>query len=103
MAGSYYPPGRRRLQYASDATLTGCAGPIRVGSVRRRLSYFLICTRYKANRSLIITTNRPYGEWDKTFANDNVIASAITDRLVHHSRTFILTGESRRLHEHQSA
>ena len=86
-----------------DLLLVDELGFVGMDQLQADIFFQLICTRYEANRSLIITPNRPYGEWDKTFANDNVIASAITDRLVHRSRTFILTGESRRLHEHQSA
>lgn len=84
-----------------DLLLVDELGFVGMDQLQADIFFQLICTRYEAGRSLIITTNRPYGEWDKTFANDNAIASAITDRLVHRSRTFILTGESRRLHEHQ--
>ena len=44
----------------------------------------LIADRYE-NRSLLITSNQPFSEWDSIFP-DNMMAVAAIDRLVHHSR-----------------
>lgn len=57
----------------------------------------LICSRYEKG-SIIITSNRSYSEWDKIFS-EPVIASAILDRLLHHSITINIRGESYRLKE----
>ena len=43
-----------------------------------------------------------YGEWGSIF-QDNVIASAILDRLLHHSHTVNIKGESYRLKEKRKA
>jgi len=43
----------------------------------------LIADRYE-NKSLIITSNQPFGDWDQIFP-DNIMAVAAIDRLVHHS------------------
>ena len=47
--------------------------------------------------STIITTNRPYKEWTKTFANDSVMTSAVLDRIMHHCETVIVEGSSYRM------
>jgi DNA replication protein DnaC len=47
---------------------------------------------------MILTSNKSYGDWGTIFS-DNVIASAILDRLLHHSTTINIKGESYRLKE----
>lgn len=54
----------------------------------------LIAKRYET-RSTIITTNISFSKWGDTF-NDNVIATAILDRLLHHSHVFQIDGPSYR-------
>jgi DNA replication protein DnaC len=57
----------------------------------------LVSRRYEGG-SIIITSNRSLGAWGKVF-DDQVVASAILDRLRHHSITVNLKGESYRLRE----
>ena len=47
-------------------------------------------------RSLIITTNKDFTSWHEFFFDDNV-AVPLVDRIIHHSRIFMLGGESYRL------
>ena len=47
--------------------------------------------------STIITTNRPYKKWARTFANDATLTSAVLDRVGHHCETVIIEGKSYRL------
>jgi len=61
----------------------------------------LISERYERG-SMILTSNKGYGEWGSIF-QDNVIASAILDRLLHHSHTLNIKGESYRLKEKRKA
>lgn len=61
------------------------------------LFFQLISKRYE-KASIIITSNKGFGEWGTIF-DDTVIASAILDRLLHHSTTFNISGESYRLRE----
>ena len=58
----------------------------------------VIKTRYE-RRSIILTSNRNFEEWDKLFG-DQVPASAILDRLLHHAHIFKLTGESYRIKQY---
>ncbi len=61
------------------------------------LFFQLISKKYE-HTSIIITSNKPFSDWGSVF-NDDVIASAIIDRLVHHSHIFKITGNSYRVKE----
>ena len=66
--------------------------------IDRETSYVffqLIAARYE-KRSTILTTNQPFSKWGDVFG-DNVIASAIIDRLVHHCEIIKISGLSYRL------
>lgn len=47
-------------------------------------------------RSLIITSNLEFSQWNTVFG-DNRLTAALVDRLIHHSHIVILSGESYRL------
>ena len=57
----------------------------------------LISRRYEKS-SIILTSNKSYGEWGEIF-RDHVIAAAVLDRILHHSTTINIKGESYRLKE----
>jgi len=61
------------------------------------LFFQLVSRRYERG-SIIITSNQSLGAWGEVFG-DAVIASAILDRLLHHSITINIKGESFRLKE----
>lgn len=52
----------------------------------------IISKRYEKG-SLIITTNKPLEKWGEIF-DDNILAGAILDRIVHHSVIIKLSGQS---------
>ncbi len=58
--------------------------------------FFRLVSYLYEYRSVIITSNRLFNEWGATF-NDNVIATAILDRLLHHAQTVTMLGDSFRL------
>lgn len=60
------------------------------------LLFQVISNRYECG-SIILTTNLAFRDWGKIFNNDNVLASAIVDRLVHHSDMVKIEGESYRV------
>jgi len=59
------------------------------------LLFQLVSTRYEKG-SIILTSNKSYLEWGDFFP-DEAIAAAILDRLLHHSRTIKINGQSYRL------
>lgn len=56
--------------------------------------FVLLAERYE-QRSLVITSNLPFSQWDKVF-KDTMTTMAAVDRLVHHSTVLELNGESYR-------
>jgi len=62
--------------------------------------FTLMAERYE-RRSLVITSNLVFGEWDRIFKNPMTTAAAI-DRLVHHSAILEFSGRSKRADEAES-
>jgi DNA replication protein DnaC len=65
------------------------------------LFFQLVARRYERG-SLLITSNRAIGEWGAVFG-DAVVATAILDRLLHHSHVITIRGDSYRLREKRRA
>lgn len=65
--------------------------------------FFQLISRRYEKGSILLTSNKSYGDWGSIFARDHVIASAILDRLLHHSTTINIRGESYRLKEKRRA
>lgn len=61
------------------------------------LFFQLVSRRYERG-SLLVTSNRSVGEWGTVFG-DPVVATAILDRLLHHSQVLTIRGDSYRLRE----
>jgi len=61
----------------------------------------LVSRRYRKG-SIIVTSNKSYGEWGDIFA-DQVLAAAVLDRLLHFSTTLNIRGQSYRLREKRRA
>ena len=70
-------------------------GYMPIGRQEANLLFQLISIRYEKG-SIILTSNYNFDEWGKIF-EDNVVASAIIDRLVHHAKIFYNNGSSYRL------
>jgi DNA replication protein DnaC len=61
------------------------------------LFFQLVSRRYERG-SMLITSNRSVGEWGTVFG-DAVVATAILDRLLHHTHVITIRGDSYRLRE----
>ena len=59
------------------------------------LMFMLVARRYE-RASLIVTSNKPFSAWGEIFG-DEVTATAMIDRLVHHAEILSLKGDSYRL------
>jgi len=64
--------------------------------------FFRLVTRRYEKASTILTSNKSYSDWGEIFG-DQVIATAILDRLLHHATTVNIKGESYRLKEKRKA
>ena len=61
----------------------------------------MISARYERD-SVILTSNKGFAEWGGVLG-DPVVATAILDRLLHHSHVLNIRGESYRLREKKRA
>ena len=62
------------------------------------LLFDIVSRRYE-EKSTLVTTNRPFAEWNEVFPSASCVVSLV-DRLVHHSEILSIEGESYRLKEH---
>lgn len=58
--------------------------------------FFQLITKRYTNKSTIVTTNMPFSRWGEVFS-DNTLASAVLDRLLHHSHIIRISGNSYRI------
>lgn len=65
-------------------------------------SLFRLLARRYERGAVIITSNKGFADWGEIFS-DSVLATAILDRLLHHSTTINIKGESFRLKEKRKA
>lgn len=65
------------------------------------LFFRLVARRYE-RASIILTSNKSFVDWGEIFS-DPVLATAILDRLLHHSTTINIKGESYRLKKKRKA
>jgi len=70
-------------------------GHFKMDKEKESIFFQLIRQKYEKN-SLIITTNLPLGKWDEIFTS-KLAATAVLDRLLHHSHTISITGDSYRV------
>jgi DNA replication protein DnaC len=66
------------------------------------LFFRLVSHRYERG-SILITTNKGIGDWPEILAGDEVLATAILDRLLHRSHVVNIKGRSYRLRDLEQA
>lgn len=64
--------------------------------------FFQIVSERYERGSILLTSNKSFGAWGDIFS-DTVLATAILDRLLHHSSTVNIKGESYRIKEKKKA
>jgi len=67
---------------------------------RSGLMQKVLLPRYNHRRSTIITSNIPWEGWGD-YLDDHLGATALLDRLIHHSHVIVINGPSWRDHEHR--
>lgn len=70
-------------------------GYLPVDKLGAELLFQVLAGRYE-KASTVITTNRAYRDWGKTFADDNAMTAAVLDRVTHHCETIVIIGDSYR-------
>jgi DNA replication protein DnaC len=57
------------------------------------LMFQVVAARYESG-SIVITTNRTFREWGTIFNDDNTLATAIIDRLMHHGEPIVIDAKT---------
>ena len=94
------PEGRRRKLRGSANVGLLCideVGYLSFDDKAADLLYEVINRRYE-RKSVIVTTNRPFKEWNEVFPNATCIATLL-DRLLHHADVTVIEGNSYRVRE----
>lgn len=71
-------------------------GYMPIDKEQANLLFQLVSSRYERG-SMVLTSNYGFEDWGEIFADDQVVASAIIDRLVHHAHIFVINGNSFRM------
>jgi DNA replication protein DnaC len=92
---------RMKVYLAPKVLVIDEMGYLPMDDLGATIFFQLISARYERG-SIILTSNKSYGEWGGIFG-DPIIATAILDRLLHHSTTINIRGESYRLKDRRRA
>lgn len=93
---------RMRVYLRARLLIIDEVGYLSLNQEEASLFFQIISKRYERG-SVILTSNKSFGQWAEVMAGDVTIASAILDRLLHHSTTVNIKGESYRLKEKKKA
>lgn len=92
---------RMRLYLRPKVLIVDEVGYLPLDPMGATIFFQLVSARYERG-SIILTSNKSYTDWGAVFG-DQTIAAAILDRLLHHSTTINIRGESYRLKERKRA
>lgn len=90
---------QRRLKYFArpDVLVIDEVGYLSYGNRHADLLFDIISRRYE-HKSTIVTTNKPFTQWEDVFPNAACVVSLV-DRLIHHALMITIDGESYRMKE----
>jgi DNA replication protein DnaC len=90
---------RRLRRYTSPRLLAiDEVGYLSYDSRYADLLFEVVTRRYEQRRSILLTTNKVFGEWNQVFPNASCVGTLI-DRLLHRAEIIALEGKSYRLKE----
>ncbi len=92
---------RMRVYLAPKVLIVDEMGYLPLDEMGATIFFQLVSARYERG-SIILTSNKSYSDWGSIFG-DPIIATAILDRLLHHSTTINIRGESYRLKDRRRA
>ena len=92
---------RMKVYLAPKVLIIDEMGYLPLDELGATIFFQLVSARYERG-SIILTSNKSYGDWGGIFG-DPIIATAILDRLLHHSTTLNIRGESYRLKDRRRA
>ena len=99
--GSEAAPARMRVLLRPKLLVIDEVGYLPLDRKAANWFFELVSRRYEKG-SIVLTSNKSYGDWATLFP-EIAIASAILDRLLHHSTTINIRGDSYRLKDKRRA
>jgi DNA replication protein DnaC len=92
---------RRRLRFSTrpQVLVIDEIGYTRLTSRQGQLLFELVNARYGAAGSLLLTSNKSFGEWGPLLG-DEILAGAVLDRLLHRAEVLTINGPSYRMKDH---
>lgn len=78
-------------------------GYLSFDATQASLLFQVISRRYEKSQSIVLTSNKAFGQWADVFAGDAIMASAALDRLLHRCTVVNIRGESFRLKDRRRA
>lgn len=98
------PPSRLRRRKYNNVSLVIIDEVGFAVMSREEASLFFRLVSYRYGRgSILITTNKGIRDWPEVLAGDEILATAILDRLLHHSHVLNIKGRSYRLRDLERA
>ncbi len=88
-------PGKGRSYYKSSLVIVDEVGYTPIDRQECNLFFQFVATRYE-KASTVITSNKAFSDWAELL-QDQIIVTAILDRLLHHSVVITINGNSYRL------
>lgn len=76
-------------------------GYTRLSETQARQFFELVAARYE-HGSMILTSNTSFAHWGQLLGGDEVLATALLDRLLHHAEVLAISGRSYRMKERQA-
>jgi DNA replication protein DnaC len=90
-------PSKLRTFIQPSLLIVDEVGYLPVSKEGANFLFQIVSKRYETG-SIILTSNKSFSDWGEVLG-DNIIASAILDRLLHHSTVFNIKGDSYRLRD----
>ncbi len=76
-------------------------GYTRLSEAQARQFFELVAARYE-HGSLLLTSNTSFAQWGQLLGGDEILATALLDRLLHHAEVIAISGRSYRMKERQA-
>ncbi len=91
-----------RVITRADLFILDEVGYLPLESADATFLFEVVSKRYESGKSIILTSNKSYGQWGEIFP-DPILATALLDRLLHHATTINVRGESYRLRNRRNS
>ena len=92
---------RLRRYLAPSLLIIDEVGYTRLSAEQARHFFELVAARYE-HGSIILTSNTSFAQWGTLLGGDEVLATALLDRLLHHAEVISINGRSYRMKERQT-